>query len=172
MTTLCFIDTETTGLDDRIHQPYELCLWRDDWDAPRTYTLPHTLEHADLGALQIGGYYDRRIPHRTPSRDVNEIAGHLYGVTLVGANPSFDAGMMRRYLGTAVWHYRPVCVSDRAAALFGWDRPRSLLDTAQAVRDAGYDIPTPNHTAEADVRATRAVYYALLDIAAHLRGED
>ena len=45
-TTLCFIDTETTGLDPRIHQPYEVCYWLED-DDPRTMLLPHTLEHAD-----------------------------------------------------------------------------------------------------------------------------
>lgn len=125
-----------------------------------------------MAALRVGRYFERGIQNRTESRDLNELEAHLLDTTLVGANPGFDAGMVRAYIGTALWHYRPICVSDRAAALFGWDRPRSLLDTAQAVRDAGYDIPHPDHTAEGDVRATRAVYYALIEIAAHLRRED
>lgn len=176
MTTLCFIDTETTGLDDRIHQPYEVCWWRDDQPDPITLQLPHTLEYADAKALEIGGYHDRGFtpyvrPEKTNSARFHLISA-LQGVTLVGANPSFDSGMLRSFIGTTVWRYRFVDVSDRAAALFGWDLPRSLLDTAQACHDAGYDIPIPDHTAEGDVRATRAVYDALRDIAAHLRRED
>ena len=54
MTTLCFIDTETTGLDPRIHEPYEVCIWREDWELPITLELPHTLEFADGAALKIG----------------------------------------------------------------------------------------------------------------------
>lgn len=59
MTTLCFIDTETTGLDPRIHQPYEVCWWREDEDEPNTLRLPHTLEYADQQALNIGRYWER-----------------------------------------------------------------------------------------------------------------
>lgn len=36
MSTLCFIDTETTGLDPRIHQPYEVCYWLEDQSQPTT----------------------------------------------------------------------------------------------------------------------------------------
>jgi hypothetical protein len=171
--TLCFIDTETTGLDPRIHQPYEVCFWREDAEAPTTMWLPHTLEFADAQALRIGGYFDR---DQAPWRDDGVAREHLIdmlrGVTLVGANPGFDAAMLRRFIGTEVWHYRFINISDGAMWLFGWDRPRSLLDTAAAVRDAGYDIPNPDHTAEGDVRTTRAVYESLLQIATYLRGED
>lgn len=174
MTVLCVTDVESTGLDPRIHQPYELSFWREDRDEPTTVWLPHTLEHADGMALKVGGYFDRdQVPWTDETGAVRELLiRELHGVTLVGANPSFDAAMLRSFIGCEVWHYRMVDVSTGAMWLFGWDRPRSLLDTAQAVRDAGYDIPAPDHTAEGDVRATRAVYDALRQIAAHLRRED
>lgn len=174
MTVLTFIDTETTGLDPRIHQPYEVCWWREDQDEIVTRWLPHTLEYADPQALRVGGYFDRcQTPWVDDTHVVRDMLIHeLRGVTLVGANPAFDAAMLRRFIGTEVWHYRFINVSDGAMWLFGWDRPRSLLDTAAAVRDAGYDVPEPDHTAEGDVRTTRAVYDGLRQIATYLRGED
>lgn len=173
MTVLTFIDTETTGLDPRIHQAYEVCLWREDAPEPVTLWLPHTLDHADPQALRIGGYFDRdQKPWSDDHVGRDYLLDQLQGVTLVGANPGFDAAMLRGFIGTEVWHYRFINVSDGAMWLFGWDRPRSLLDTATAVRDAGYDIPEPDHTAEGDVRTTRAVYEGLRQIATYLRGED
>src|SRR5690242_4256561 len=100
-TVLCFIDTETTGLDARIHQPYEVCWWREDHAKPETWGLPHSLLHADEAALRIGNYYDR---NNAPWGGENEqrslaarLALRLRGVTLVGSNPAFDAAMLTRF---------------------------------------------------------------------------
>ena len=170
MSALCFIDTETTGLIPSVHQPYEVCWWREDEDTPNTVLLPHTLDQADSVALEVGGYHRREIQPDwcDPDRWVNvgELTMQLAGVTLVGANPGFDAAMLAPLLKAAPWHYRMVDVSTGAMWLFGWDRPRSLLDTTSACRSRGYDIPEPDHTAEGDVRATRAVYDALRAIRA------
>lgn len=160
MTQLCFIDTETTGLDPRIHQPWEICTWLEDEPAPQTRALPHTLEFADQRALTIGGYWDRASVDRPPAARW-DLTRRLRGVTLVGANPAFDAAMLVRFIGADVWHYRMIDVSTGAMWLYGWDRPRSLIDTAAACRDRGHEIPEPDHTAEADVRAVRAIYDAL-----------
>ena len=167
MTVLCFIDTETTGLDARIHQPYEVCWWREDEDAPRTVDLPHSLLHADGQALNIGGYHDR---DKRPFEDSDErhatgLMKALRGVTLVGSNPAFDAAMLTRVIGTAVWHHRLINVAEGGMWVFGWDRPKGLADVATECRERGFDIPEPDHTAEGDVRATRAVYEALRQIA-------
>jgi hypothetical protein len=165
MTVLCFTDVESTGLDARIHKPWEVCTWLETEDAPQTRAVPHDLVHADGVALKVGGYWERadsRTP-RTPA-DPASLGRRLNGVTLVGANPAFDAAMLTGFIGAAVWHYRMIDVSTGAMWVFGWDRPRSLLDTAAACRDKGYDIPEPDHTSEGDVRAVRAVYYALRDV--------
>ena len=159
---LAFIDTETTGLDARNHQAWEVCFWREDYDRPLTFSMPHTLDHADRVALDVGGYWER---HDTgPRTDAAYLATQLRGCTLVGANPAFDQAFLTRFIGTPVWHYRLVDVCAGAMWLFGWDRARSLLDTADALRERGYDIHVPDHTAEGDVRATRVVYNALRDM--------
>ena len=166
MTTLCFIDTETTGLDARIHQPYEVCIWREDWLEPRTLHPGHTLEFADQVALKVGGYFDRDF-RPTPDSSLStpgSLAKHLNGVTLVGSNPAFDAAMLTRVIGTPVWHHRLINVAEGGMWTFGWDRPKGLADVASECRARGYEIPQPDHTAEGDVRATRAVYEALRSI--------
>ena len=170
MSVLCFIDTETTGLDPRIHRAWEVCWWREDEDQPSTYFLPHSLEHADPEALEVGNYWERQdlaTPHPMAGR---WLARALLGVTLVGANPSFDAAMLTRHIGTPVWHYRMIDVETMAMVVFGWNRPRGLAAVVEACREAGFSIPTPDHTAEGDVRATRAVYVALWEIRAGLEG--
>ena len=166
MSPLCFIDTETTGLDPRIHQPYEVCRWREDEPEPRSAWLQHTLDHADRQALNIGGYWDRKgyaamdggwmrtEPPRT-------LALVLEGVTLVGSNPAFDAAMLTSYIGAPVWHHRMIDVASGAMWVLGTDRPLGLAEASQRLRDLGHTIPEPGHTAEGDVRTTRAVYDAL-----------
>lgn len=162
MTTLCFIDTETTGLDARIHQPYEVCIWREDWEQPRTFDLAHDLVHADGQSLKIGQYFERNANLITNGGiSPGVLARHLHDVTLVGSNPAFDAAMLTRFIGAPVWHYRLINVAEGAMWLFGWDRPKGLADATAELRTRGYDLPEPDHTAEGDVRTTRAVYYAL-----------
>jgi hypothetical protein len=166
VSVLCFIDTETTGLDPRIHQPYEVCWWREDAEKPESAWLPHSLLHADAAALRIGRYFERGFRPETDRNDywVTRLARDLHGVTLVGSNPAFDAAMLNRFIGTAVWHHRLINVAEGGMWVFGWDRPKGLADVAEACRAEGFDIPEPDHTAEGDVRATRAVYEALRDI--------
>lgn len=173
MTILCFIDTETTGLDPRIHQPYEVCIWREDQDEPTTMAVEHSLEYADPAALKIGGYFERGFMREQGGGWTNGwtdqsgyLAAVLQGVTLVGSNPAFDAGMLTRLIGTSVWHHRLINVAEGGMWVFGWDRPKGLADVATECRSRGYEIPEPDHTAEGDVRATRAVYEALRAIRA------
>lgn len=176
MTVLCYVDTETTGLDPRIHQPYEVCIWREDQEKPRTLQLPHSLEYADPAALQIGGYHDRGMtPHEYPEKANTcrfKLIANLTGVTLVGSNPAFDAAMLTRFIGAPVWHHRMIDVSNVAMAVFDWDRPQGLATVADKCRQEGYDVPEPDHTAEGDVRTTRAVYEALREIARVYLGGD
>jgi len=166
MSVLCFVDTETTGLDPRIHQPWEVCTWLEDEAEPKTLALPHTLEHADPQALDLSGWWERRGIAREMA-DRGSFVNRLRGVTLVGSNPAFDAAMLTRYCGIPVWHHRMIDVAQAAMWVFDWNRPRGLAAVAVAVRERGFDIPKPDHTAEGDVRTTRAVYDALRA----LRGE-
>lgn len=163
-TVLCFIDTETTGLNPDVHQAYEVCWWREDEDTPNTAILPHTLHGADENALWIGGYHARGIePGNQRERRTArmELRNQLIDTTLVGSNPAFDASFLRIALGCTPWHHRLINVAEGGMWVFGWDRPKGLADVAEECRRRGFDIPEPNHTAEGDVRTTRAVYEAL-----------
>lgn len=165
MSALCFIDTETTGLDPRIHQPYEVSWWLEHEAAPRTIVLAHSLDLADGAALKIGRYFERDMhPFPDPNRDAAAfLARELRGVTLVGSNPSFDAAMLTRVVGTAVWHHRMIDVANMAMVVFNAARPPGLAQITETLRNDGYEIPEPDHTAEGDVRTTRAVYKALVE---------
>lgn len=172
--TLCYIDTETTGLDPRIHQPWEVCYWREGEREPTTVRLPHTLEHADLQALNIGRYWERcgAVDLRGNLGAPWMVAHALRGVTLVGSNPAFDAAMLTRVIGTAVWHHRMIDVSNVAMVVANVDRPMGLAEIREWLANSGYDIPEPDHTAEGDVRTTRAVYEALRKIGTTLSCAD
>lgn len=164
--TLAYVDTETTGLDPRIHQPYEACIWLEDWKHPNTFSLPHDLQHADAQALAIGRYWERGCEYRRGDHTTGRvIASHLRGTTLVGSTPSFDAAMLTRVIGTPVWHHRMIDVSNVAMVVLDLPRPIGLAEVRTRLVDLGYDIPEPDHTAEGDVRTTRAAYEALRSLA-------
>lgn len=165
-TVLCFIDTETTGLDPDKHCAYEVSWWREDGPL-MSARLPHTLDGADEFALTVGHYAERGFtPERWSGHIVDHLKTALERVTLVGSNPAFDAAFLRKTLGCTPWHHRLINVAEGGMWTFGWDRPKGLTDVASECRARGFDIPEPDHTAEGDVRATRAVYEALRAIGA------
>jgi hypothetical protein len=123
---------------------------------------------ADQKALEIGGYHDRGFTPSTYLHKADDarqrMLTDLQGVTLVGANPAFGAAMLTRFLGTAVWHYRLIDVETAGMFVLGWDRPKGLHALGDELSDRGFTIPAPDHTAEGDVRATKAIYEALLGL--------
>lgn len=158
------VDVETTGLDPTLHWAYEAAWWTLGVDeAPNVIRLPHTLDHADPRALQVGDYWGRGF---LPIADAAtyRLRKALVDVTLVGANPAFDAGFLRRALGCQTWHHRMVDVEVMAWTLFGWDELKGLRELAAHLRGDGWDIPEPDHTAAGDVLTTRAVFYALMEL--------
>lgn len=170
-TITAVVDCESTGLDPRIHQPYEVSVWRSDASQPTTWNLPHTLEHADLVGLRIGGYFDRGFSPYTDDDAATwmrrQLIQNLHDVTLIGSNPAFDSGMLGRFVGCQVWSHRMIDVSQAGMWLLGHDVPKGLAALAGELRDdCGFDIPAPDHTAEGDVRTTKAVYDALCSIRA------
>jgi hypothetical protein len=136
VTGLVFVDSETTGLDEsRGHEMWELALIVREVDAQSGYVddteylwqLPVDLTKADLIALNVGGFHERRLPPppgldnrraalagtgwpnglqqcRVPDDDENvaavaaRVADLTWGRHLVGAVPDFDARMMRKFL--------------------------------------------------------------------------
>lgn len=171
MRPLCYIDTETTGLDANIHQAYEVAWWVEDKPL-LSIRLPHTLENADPVALDIGKYHERGFEPRkldaSAKHLVEILKNNLYNVTLVGANPAFDAGFLKKHVG-APWHYRLLDVETYAMPILNLDRPIGLHALTEQLREKGYVIYEPDHSATADVMCVKDVHEALIDLSQRAR---
>lgn len=162
MTDLIFLDTETTGLDIDKHDVWELAYAINDGPI-ETHILPHTLKSADPKALELNGYFER---HPFGARAANAMVDLrlrevFEGKTVVGANVGFDMARLARRWGTEPWHYRPVDIESMAMLAFGLDRPKGQKWIADTLREQGFEIPEPDHTAAGDVACLRACYLAL-----------
>lgn len=150
MTTLAFIDTETTGLDPDRHAVWEIAIIirnpdQPDWEHHWQIRQPelHLTRVAQPEALDIGRYYDRMVipddyfvgqiggdgkpvgmSHKTLAYDLTRI---LDGAVLIGSNPAFDAALLRVFLdGDTPWHYRTIDVATLAAG-FMWAQEPELM---------------------------------------------
>ena len=185
MSTVVFLDTETTGLDPERHQIWEIGIIADRVEYE--FHLPVNLAKADPTGLRIGRFYERRKALEKPwvgrvaevSRwradaakwetatplDMAEmVASVLDGKHMVGAVPSFDAGFLKPWLNAhghaATWHYHLVDVEALAAGKLGLAPPWKSYDLYRAV---GVDPDQfDQHTALGDARMARAVYQAVL----------
>lgn len=165
--SLVFLDTETTGLE-RHHDIWEIAYAFDDEFIFSSH-VPHSIVNSQPEALEVSRYYDRGGPLVTVEMGVHFEADLIQRLlterpTLVGANPAFDAERLLRRWGwsheAAPWHYRLLDVENYAASVLGWETPRGLNSTADALRERGFDVPEPDHTAAGDVDTVRQVYRA------------
>lgn len=106
-TGFVYVDTETTGLDHRRHDAYELG-WAVDEGPIHRILLPHRLRYADPVALEVGGYRSRGIAGRLKLEQSMQAPVHasLHDFvaaftgpdgsqrTLVAANVTFDWAML------------------------------------------------------------------------------
>lgn len=186
MTTLAFVDTETTGLNPDVNEVWEVGLIlraEDGTETEYVWRLPVDLGRADAVALTIGRYYER--PPSVESGGLlpaNEVARKFarltHGAHLVGAVPSFDDAFLKRLLrangACPGWHYHLIDVEALAA---GWlaaggdpmelpstaDKCRPPWDSTElslavGVNPADFD----RHTALGDARWARAIYDAVM----------
>lgn len=164
MTPCVYLDTETTGLNTRLHDTVEVAWAVDDGPVHR-FVFPHTLEHADPKALEINGYWERGLDSPAAnglSWDLHrQLIQDLTGATVVAENYGFDLAMLNRKIGFEPWHYRKIELSSVAMTVFNLDRPESMRNTTARLLEHGYNIPDGDHTAEADVECLRACYLAL-----------
>ena len=128
MSGVCFVDTETTGLDPDRHEIWEVGLITPDggeWD----WQLDVDLSRADPIALNIGRFHERRFQSALPYRNEIEVSGGnrrsheqfaeefvalTRGLHLAGAVVSFDAERLWRLLRAhgqcPMWHYHLIDV--------------------------------------------------------------
>jgi DNA polymerase III epsilon subunit-like protein len=159
VSSIVWLDIETTGLNPHAHQITEIGYILDNVET--RIIPPHNLDNADPVALDIQHYYTRIEPlGRADEEELARLYQTLAGRTLAGANPRFDAAFLANLFEDEPWNYRLLDVEAYAAGRFGWEAPIGLAKTVERLREMGYRVPTPTHGALDDARAAKAVYEA------------
>lgn len=168
------LDLETTGLDERVHEAWEIGMVCMDTAVEYLYELPvRNLALAQPEALAVNRYYDRScvLPgsstgHSTtnghfreiaPEGMAHEIAAILGGRTLMGCAVSFDmrflAALLRTYGEEPSWHHRSLDLGSYAAGVLGAEDPYPSGALAREF------VPNDEaHTALGDARWNVKVY--------------
>jgi DNA polymerase-3 subunit epsilon len=164
------VDTETTGLYAGNHRPFEVAWW-DLQTGERSLFYPRLradeLDRADPEALEVNGFWRRRIHELSPEvidytrRELRRFHTAISGHTLCGSKPSFDAGMLavlfeEAALDTEPWHHHPLDLGAYAAGRLGLDEPLSARKVAERL-----SIAPGDHTAEGDVTSEGLCFQAL-----------
>lgn len=175
-----FIDTETMGVDARVHDVWNIGLIEADgteheWFLkPRIVTRHDTGVGAESGALRVNRYYEIIAERMADKKlieiwnDPREVAWQVAVLTsnkrLVGNVPSFDADMLTEFLKQnellPAWHYHLCDTEALAAGKLGVRPPWSSKDLSRAL---GVKPPEGKeaHTALADARWAKAMYEAV-----------
>jgi oligoribonuclease (3'-5' exoribonuclease) len=179
MARLIFLDTETTSLDRRTREIWDLAyIIRDDDhnDVEKQWFLPVSLREADPISLKIGNYYQRHpspMRSRGDARSISnslvdphdlwrEVASDMRDAIIVGAVPSFDEETIADTLHgrnglQPTWHYHLVDIETLAAGALGMEPPWNFDEVLARYGLAQHD---DRHTALGDARLVRDLYDA------------
>jgi DNA polymerase III epsilon subunit-like protein len=136
--TLTFVDTETTGLDPRTADVWEIAVIRrreDGVDSEFVWQVRPDLATADPEALKIGRFEERfAVPDGwdavefmnsgPPFRSLIpemlfDLQEALSSAVVIGSNPGFDIAFLTKLLQAhgrkLPWHYRPIDIVTLAA---------------------------------------------------------
>lgn len=165
------LDLETTGLDERIHEAWEVALVTESgeetcWQFP----LRKRFNEASQKALEIGGFLERYSverglamsdhgsgrTHLRPEWAAEQLHARTVGATLMGCAIQFDmrflTELMRAYGVEPEWHHRSLDLGSYAAGVLEDVVPLSSAELAAGV-------PNPDaHTALGDARWNWEVY--------------
>jgi len=179
----CFIDVESTGLDPRVHRPWEIAIILREAGMPdeeHVFQLRPDLSAADPESLKIGRFEERfAVPDGVDATWATngdgtwrlqrhealwEIQSLLADAYLIAAVPSFDDSMlkalMRDHDRRIRWRYRLICVETLVCGALARPVPYGLKDAADAM-GVKYDVDEL-HTALGDARLAKAVYDAVM----------
>ncbi|SES04353.1 hypothetical protein [Streptomyces qinglanensis] len=191
MTALAFTDAETSHLDPRFGDAWEIAVIRRDTDGAEVEYLWQVrvpLYHADPESLSIGRYRERfAVSAGWDAAEMNEdgtvrarltmpellhdVQEAMWQAVVVGSNPGFDIRFLTKLLQEhnrkLPWHYRPVDIATLAAGyLVGCGRGAevTLPYSSRALsRAVGVEPPGDDvaHTALGDARWHKAVFDAV-----------
>lgn len=142
---------------------------------PITIIPPHDTSRVGQWSRDNTGYLTRGLDRPenwcTPE-DIENFAQAVKGKFILGSNPAFDTLRLSNLLGgnkghladlATPWKHRLIDVAGIGSYVLGYRQPQGILTIASDLREMGYEIPLPDHTAGTDVRSTWACYIALLD---------
>lgn len=165
-----YLDTESMGLRLMLDDLWEVAYAFDDEPVDGTFLVHSTINYQDR-ALEVNRYQDKfdGTTAEIVALQQNEailrerlIESKRAGakVTLVGANPSFDAyRLSRRWGWEEPWFYRFLDVSVYAMPAMEATKPVALNNIAEWIAETGpSDFPQPDHTATQDVHVVREVH--------------
>jgi DNA polymerase III epsilon subunit-like protein len=171
-TRLIFLDTETTSLDRRKREIWDIAYIIRDYqheDIERQFFLDPPMKDADPTSLKIGGYWERH-PNwkRTSPKGVclseysaaRRVAQDFLNAHIIGAVPSFDEETLYKFLRSCgiapTWHYHLIDIESMAAAAVGLEPPYNF-DKLLAEFGLTYN-EEDRHTALGDARMVRDLY--------------
>ena len=181
MTKLIFLDTETTSLDRRSRQCWDIgYIIREGNTEHTTQMFVYAdLADADFTSLKIGGYYQRHPdPFRygrlgqdgredavvSPKVAAGRIAQDFKDGIIIGAVPSFDeetlANLLHEHGLAPTWHYHLIDIESMAAGHLK-ARPPWNFDTLLAAFGLIYD-ERDRHTALGDAVMVKELYDAVM----------
>ncbi|WP_396902788.1 exonuclease domain-containing protein [Mycolicibacterium sp.] len=171
---LIVVDVESTGLDEHTHVPVEVAAVNLRTGEVLEFVPFIGADHlgaAEGDAMRINRYYERGVYKRTlpPADTANryeQLFDMLRGQRLGGANPRFDAAMIRRGYAIATqptippsavnlpaetWHHRLTDVCSYVGGVFRMDPAEtpSLIETCRLLGVENAE----QHTALSDARA-------------------
>lgn len=170
---LLFIDTETTGLDPKVHELLEVAAIRTSPDGQTIISAyeaklkPLHLETATPKALEINGYTPAEWTDEkcvAPQIVADNLTKMAQNTVLIGQNVSFDEGFLLPLFDNlkmkVPWGYHKV---DTVA--LGWplfvNTPMEGLSLAKMCAFLGV-AQVPTHRAASDVAACREIYLRLM----------
>lgn len=143
---------------------------------PITIIPPHDPSGVGEWSLANTGYLERGLnkPENWCSQDdIDAFVEAVCGKYILGSNPRFDVlrlsnllGGLTNNLGDLVepWQFRLINAADIGTYALGYTEPQGIWAVSNHLREMGYDISEPNHSAARDVQTTWEVYLALLDL--------
>jgi DNA polymerase III alpha subunit (gram-positive type) len=158
---LVFLDTESTGLEPDTDALWEL-----------SYAIGNgQVETLYFGVTKVPPFIDEltkftargiHLKPRSPEEEFSKFLSVTKDKTMVSANPPHDKGFLRR-AGLFEFHYRMLDIESYAMHALNLNFVPGMKDIFEILKEHGYDLPRPDHSAAGDVISMRRMYYILLN---------